>query len=175
MKAPTPVRPRQPGERLTKLEDRVTRVEDEARSHRLDDTGSFTELRSDIAKLGIDLGRRIDEMGGQVSVLTRDKERAEGRAEGIASVKAAMATPKWWHPYVKWVITTVVGGLVTGCVALTITVFHMEQDKLEAALKREAPATSVTVSPSPVAQPIPGQPAPPASLPPSQLSDPASG
>lgn len=87
----------------TAIEKRMERIEQDAEAHRRDDLNQFGQLRNDIAKLGNDLGQRIDSMAsdlqGQIDKFTLDKVRAEGESAGLA--KAAVAyekarTPNPW-------------------------------------------------------------------------------
>ncbi len=69
-------------------------------------------------------------------------------AIAVAEARASQAKPSKWDAWLRWAIGGTCGGIFALIVGLTVTIFHLEQDKLDAALKREAPGTSVTVSPA---------------------------
>lgn len=162
---------------MSSLEDRVGHVEGDIQAHREDDTGNFGALRNDIAKLGTDLGKRIDEMGknlqGQITDLTLDKAKAEGRAEGIASI-AANKPPLTWS---QWLVRIVAGALAAALLSGTVglvgwmgsTIWSLEQEKISQ-LQR-LPTATVTVNPAQAVQPIAQPTAPAPGTPPSALSD----
>lgn len=148
------------------LVGRVDRLETELREHRADDQGQFAQLRTDIANMEENLVHRIDRMGedlqGQITTLTLDKAKAEGRAEGIASVKAAISAPRWWHPVAIGcavvALTTALG--LTGWLAKTV--YSQQQSEIDALKNR--PISTVTVNPAQDVQP-PTVPASPPSAP----------
>lgn len=154
---------------LTELDREVARQAQELGEHKGEDQGHFGLLRGDVARLttavsdmGSSLGKRIDNMGedlqNQITSLTLDKAKAEGRAEGVASVKAAIAAPRWWHP----IVVVVAGIILTAAIGLTAwlakTVFSNQQSEIDAL--RSRPVASVTVSPA-QSQPAPIPVSPP--------------
>lgn len=155
----------------TPVDKRIDNLERDLRSHVGEDEGQFAQLRTDIATLGRDLGRRIDEMGGkfqtQIDGLLLDKARAVGRAEGFADAKATAPKAPWWVRLLVGLAATVGVALVTG---MATTIWNLEQEKI-AALQKQ-PTSPVTVNAAPQAAPAapaasPGPPTVPAAPAPS--------
>lgn len=104
--------------------------------HVKSDESQFEALRKDILGLGDRLGRRMDEMGkrlqAQIDGFTRDKLRAEGKAEGLAEAAKVAARPSWWVPYARWAMALLVTGAVGLIVMLVTTLWNLEQEKITA-------------------------------------------
>lgn len=117
---------------LNALEARLVANERALSEHKGDDNQQFAALRGDIAKLGSDLGKRIDAIGVDVDRMKLDEAHAEGKAEGAASIKAAISAPKWWHP----IIITAVSLMMMGSLGLVgwmgNTIFQQKQTEIDA-------------------------------------------
>lgn len=132
----------------------MERIESDAEAHRRDDLNQFGQLRTDIAELGTKLADRIDKMGenlqGQITDLTLDKERAVGRAEGVASVAAAAAVPKWWASWLQRAVFALCAGVVGLLCWMGSTIWAQNQALQQARITamQERPSATVTVSPA---------------------------
>lgn len=150
---------------LPGVEKRVDRLQKELDDHRRDDLNQFDQLRGDIRKLGTDLGARIDEMAEglqkQIDKMTLAKERAEGKAEGLAEAKTAQAKDPWWVVWARTAIFLTISGAVSLIVGLIVVIWNLEQEKITGL--QHQPAASVTVNPAPAQPSPPILPLPPTS------------
>lgn len=129
----------------------VQRVQDDIRHH----VEGCIEGQERIDKRFNDMDTRFDKLDAGIKLVS---DAQISSASAAATLAAVAARPVWWQPLLRSAILALIGAVMALIGWMGGTIWNLQNERVNSALRREVPAASVTVNPS---QAAPAQPTPP--------------